>query len=139
MYITATNSVAIHVRRGDFLSAQHDPNPNHYLLGEAYYANALRYMDAQLDHPMYFWFSDDIEWVKQNFGERDNYRFVNLHTQYADIDEMMLMKHCNHIIAANSTFSWWAAWLNEHENVLRIVPEKRYGNAHMIPSDWKKV
>lgn len=138
-HITATNSVAIHVRRGDFISAQNDHNPNHYLLGESYYANALRYMDAQLDRPTYFWFSDDIEWVKKNFGERDNYCFVNLHTQNADIDEMMLMKHCNHIIAANSTFSWWAAWLNEHENALRVVPEKRYGNAHMIPESWIKV
>ena len=88
---------------------------------------------------MFFWFSDDIDWVKQNFGERENFRFVSLHTKHADIDEMMLMKNCKHIIAANSTFSWWASWLNEHKDALHICPAKRYGNLHMIPENWIKI
>ena len=57
----------------------------------------------------------------------------------ADIDEMMLMKNCKHIIAANSTFSWWASWLNEHEDALHICPARRYGNLHMIPENWIKI
>jgi len=133
------DSVAVHVRRGDFLHAQNDPNPNHYLLGEQYYHNALQYVDNNLKNPVYYWFSDDIEWVKKNFKERDNFRFISLRTNHADIDEMMLMKSCNHIIAANSTFSWWASWLNEHEDAMHICPEKRYGNLHMIPDNWIKI
>lgn len=133
------NSVAVHVRRGDFLKAQNDPNPNHYLLDAPYYHNALAYSDAQIASPTYFWFSDDINWVKQNFGNHDNFHFVSLHTAHADIDEMMLMKNCHHIITANSTFSWWAAWLNEHEDAIRICPAKRYGNKEMIPESWIKV
>ena len=133
------NSVAVHVRRGDFLNAQNDRNPNHYLLGEKYYHLALQYMEKNIDNPHFFWFSDDIEWVKQNFGERENFTFISLQTKYPDIDEMMLMKNCKHIIAANSTFSWWASWLNEHKKSIHICPEKRYGNLHMIPCEWIKI
>lgn len=132
-------AVAVHVRRGDFLNAQNDSNPNHYLLGEQYYHNALKYSAAHLKDPVFFWFSDDIDWVKKNFGEKNNFRFVSLHTRYADIDEMMLMKSCRHIIAANSTFSWWASWLNEQEDAMHICPKKRYGNLYMIPDEWIKI
>ena len=118
--IQGCEAVAVHVRRGDFLSAQNDPNPNHYLLGEQYYHNTLKYVTEHLENPVFFWFSDDIDWVKKNFGEKENFRFVSLHTMHADIDEMMLMKNCKHIIAANSTFSWWASWLNEHEDAIHI-------------------
>ena len=137
--IQGREAVAVHVRRGDFLSVQNDPNPNHYLLGEQYYHNALKYVTEHLENPVFFWFSDDIDWVKQNFGERENFRFVSLHTKHADVDEMMLMKNCKHIIAANSTFSWWASWLNEHEDAMHICPAKRYGNLHMIPDGWIKI
>ena len=132
-------SVAIHVRRGDFLSVQNDHNPNHYLLSEQYYHNALKYVKEELNNPTFFWFSDDIDWVKKNFKESDNYHFVSLRTEHADIDEMMLMKNCKHIIAANSTFSWWASWLNEKSDALHICPKKRYGNLHMIPDNWIKI
>lgn len=121
------------------MSAQNDPNPNHYLLGEQYYHNALKYVTEHLENPVFFWFSDDIDWVKKNFGEKGNFRFVSLHTKHADIDEMMLMKNCKHIIAANSTFSWWASWLNEHEDAMHICPAKRYGNLYMIPDGWIKI
>lgn len=137
--IQGCEAVAVHVRRGDFLTAQNDPNPNHYLLGEQYYHNALKYVIEHLENPVFFWFSDDIDWVKKNFGEKENFRFVSLHTKHADIDEMMLMKNCKHVIAANSTFSWWASWLNEHEDAMHICPAKRYGNLYMIPDGWIKI
>lgn len=133
-------SVAVHVRRGDFIKGANDPNPNHYLLGEQYYHNALKYMAAKLSaDAVYYWFSDDIDWVKTCFGEKDNYRFVSLHTKNGDIDEMQVMKHCRHIIAANSTFSWWAAWMNDRSDAIKTVPEKRFGNLHMIPETWIKI
>lgn len=135
-HIKNCNSVAIHVRRGDF---KNDNCPYHYLLGEQYYHNALKYVTEKLDNPILFWFSDDIDWVKKNFGEKDNFRFVSLHTKHADVDEMMLMKNCKHIITANSTFSWWAAWLNEHEDTVKIVTDKPYGMEGMIPPDWKRL
>lgn len=133
------NSVAVHVRRGDFLKVQNNRNPRLYLLPEDYYQNALNYIGNQIENPQYYWFSDDINWVKRSFGEKENFHFVSLSTPYPDIDEMMLMKTCKNTIAANSTFSWWASWLNTYNRAIRIVPEKRYGNKKMIPSDWVKI
>lgn len=133
--IKGCNSIAIHVRRGDFQFSNH---PYHYLLGEEYYRRAIAYIRAQVEAPCFFWFSEDFDWVYEHFGVEKDYRFVKIQTTYGDIDEMMLMKNCNHIITANSTFSWWAAWLNEHENPIRIIPEKRFGN-DMVPDSWIKL
>lgn len=144
-YVDALNtiknctSVAVHVRRGDFLKVQHNSNPNHYLLCANYYHNAISYIEKAIDNPVFFWFSDDIDWVKENFGEQNNYVFVTMHTKNPDIDELMLMKNCKHIIAANSTFSWWASWLNENEGALHLCPAKRYGNKEMIPDEWVRI
>ena len=138
--VRTTRSVAVHVRRGDFIKGAKDSNMNHYLLGEQYYHNALKYMAQNLpEDAVYYWFSDDIEWVKKRFSEKANYRFITLHTKNADIDEMQVMRNCRHIIAANSTFSWWAAWMNENPNAIRTVPERRFGNLHMIPEGWVKI
>lgn len=130
------NSVAVHVRRSDF---KKDNCAYHYLLDETYYEKAIQRIRDLVENPVFFWFSDDIDWVKKKFEVKENFRFVSLHTKHADIDEMMLMKNCNHIIAANSTFSWWAAWLNEHDAAVRIVPERPYGMEGIIPPDWERV
>lgn len=137
--IRSQNAIAVHVRRGDFKSAQRDISGFHYLLGEQYYHNALRYISEKLNSPVFFWFSDDIDWVKKNFGEKENFQFISLNTKHADIDEMMLMKKCKHIITANSTFSWWASWLNEYEDAIHICPAKKYGNVNMVPENWIKI
>lgn len=137
--IKNSNSVAVHVRRGDFLKAQHNNNPHHYLLKENYYRNAMEYIESHISNPNYYWFSDDIDWVKKNFGKRKNFYFISLKSDHGDIDEMMLMSKCKHIIAANSTFSWWAAWLNMNESALHLCPAKRYGNESMIPENWIKI
>lgn len=130
------NSVAVHVRRSDF---KKDNCEYHYLLDESYYKRAIEKIRAEVNNPVFFWLSDDMEWVKEHIGAANDFRFVSIHTKHGDIDDMMLMKNCNHIIAANSTFSWWAAWLNEHNDAIRIVPEKPYGMDGMIPSNWDKV
>lgn len=92
--------------RGDFISAQKEKVPLHYLLSRQYYQRALECINECIENPVFFWFSDDIDWAKQNFGEKENFRFVSLRTKHTDIDEMMLMKNCKHIVAVNSTFSW---------------------------------
>lgn len=138
-HIQNSNSVAVHVRRGDFLKAQYNNNPHHYLLGEKYYKNAIEYIESHISNPKYYWFSDDIDWVKRNFGEQRNFHFISLKSNHGDIDELLLMSKCKHIIAANSTFSWWASWLNIDENALHLCPAKRYGNESMIPENWIKI
>lgn len=136
--IQTTESVAVHVRRGDFIkSGKFDIY--HYVLDEEYYYNAIKVIKNHVERPMFFWFSDDIKWVKEKFRSKDNFVFVNLKSEHSDIDELMLMKACKHVITANSTFSWWGAWLNENEESIKIVPEQQYGNPDMIPNEWIKI
>ena len=134
--INNCNAVAVHVRRGDFKTSVH---PFHYLLTEDYYKRAIAYIRKRVDSPVFFWFSEDFEWVREHFAEERDFRFVSIKTKNGDIDDMMLMKNCKHIITANSTFSWWAAWLNEHEDAIRIVPAKPFGIKEMIPDNWVKL
>ena len=134
--VQSTNSVAVHVRRGDFLKDQHDW---HYILEADYYIKAIEEIKQWKKDATFYWFSNDINWVKNNVPFASNDVFVSLDGDNADIEEMMLMKNCNHIITANSTFSWWAAWLNDHKDAIRIVPDKPYGNDHMIPDGWIKI
>ncbi len=135
--IISVNSIAVHIRHGDF--AEGSGKGFHYVLDKTYYEKAIQLIRCEVGNPVFFCFSDDIAWVRQNIGGTEDFQFVSLSTKNPDIDEMMLMKNCRHIITANSTFSWWAAWLNENPNAIRIVPEKSYGNDHMIPESWIKV
>lgn len=134
--IKTCDSVAVHVRRSDF---KKDKNSFHYLLDEGYYKRAIAYVRQKLEKPIFFWFSDDMNWVEEHIGIEKDFRYVNLKTVHGDIDDMMLMKNCNHIITANSTFSWWAAWLNDNPSRIRVVPQKPYGMEKMIPSEWMKL
>lgn len=134
--ISNCNSVAVHVRRSDF---KKDNCEFHYLLDEGYYRNAIKKIRLEVENPVFFWFSDDMDWVKKHIGADEDFRFVCIQTTHEDIDDMMLMRNCKHIITANSTFSWWAAWLNENKDAIRFVPSKPYGMEKMIPSNWIKV
>jgi len=124
------NSCAIHVRRGDYikLASHHPPlTMNYYNAGMAL-ANSTQYLI----------FSDDMEWCKANFvGEQ--YTFIEGNSDYID---MYLMSLCKEAIIANSSFSWWGAWLGfDQEQV--IAPKKWFGPAKgniitkdMIPEEW---
>ncbi len=139
--IVCCNSVAVHVRRGDFVT-KHAFSPRlkiRYVLDDSYYMRALAYMQQLLQAPIFYWFSDDLTWVQQNFGQADNYRFISLNCENADLYELSLMSQCQHIIAANSTFSWWAAWLNQQQSAVKIVPAKPFGCKDMIPDTWIKI
>lgn len=139
--IKKCTSVAVHIRRGDFKADNGllHKDPHHYLLGADYYRSAIAYMRKRIQSPNFFFFSDDMEWVKDNFGAQKDFHFIKIKTSHGDIDDLMLMKNCDHIITANSTFSWWAAWLNEHDDAIRIVPKKNFGNIDMIPDGWVKM
>lgn len=132
------DSVAVHVRRGDYLKIK-NKNDLQYVLEEDYYKRAIDFLTEKLSNPVFYWFSDDIEWVKEHFGDNSQFKYVQLTSENADLDEMMLMSNCKNIITANSSFSWWAAWLNQNEKAIVIAPKKRFGNENMIPNDWIKM
>lgn len=107
--------VSIHIRRGDYLN-----NPNyHTILGKDYYEEAISlFPDKQ-----FLVFSDDLKWCRENFlGER--FHFMD---QEDDLRQIIAMSLCQHNIIANSSFSWWGAWLNKNETKKVIAPKNWFG------------
>lgn len=118
--IKNTNSVSIHVRRGDYLNIE-----GQEVCDLEYYKKSIDYIKYHVIDPTFFIFSDDMTWVKQNILIENIY-YVDFNSKNPEFD-VELMKNCQHNIIANSTFSWWAAWLNN--NNTKIVIE---------PLEWKK-
>lgn len=114
--IEKTNSVSVHVRRGDYLNIQNGIN-----LGMDYYNNAMFKISEIVESPYFFVFSDDIEWCKANFDYK-NICFVEWNNGKESYRDMQLMSLCKHNIVANSTFSTWASWLNSNENKVILRP-----------------
>ena len=136
--INATNSVAIHVRRGDYISK---PNSQkvHASCSNNYYYDSIEYIQKKMNDLHYFIFSDDIAWVKNNLTFNTNTTFID--NESPAYEHLYLMSQCKHQITANSTFSWWAAWLNTNPDKTIITPEYWYNDKHLndsvvrIPND----
>lgn len=113
-------SCAVHVRRGDYLAQGYE----FYLdvCTELYYERALAYLQEQVPDAHFFVFSDDKAYVQEKYGQHSNVSVVD--ASLSATEEFFLMSACDHIILANSTFSWWAAWLNANENAIQLAPER---------------
>lgn len=114
-------SVAVHVRRGDYLDEKH----NGMYLGicaEDYYERAFRYLREELRQPRFFIFSNDIPWVKEHLSGEDRV-VVEGGTENTGYQDLYLMSRCRHAIIANSSFSWWGAWLIENQGKMVIAPK----------------
>lgn len=123
--------VSIHVRRGDYLKF----SEYHYNLDANYYLNAIDYFSGY----KFLVLSDDIDWCKQNF-KGNQFTFVENEADYIDL---YLISSCAHNIIANSTFSWWGAWLNQNPNKIVVHPDKWFGPLNsdkiikdLFPSEW---
>lgn len=108
-----------------------------------YYSSAIKLIDSKLDNPVYFIFSDDIAWVKENLKISSSVIFVSAPSTH-DYEELMLMSKCKNNIIANSSFSFWGAWLNQNSNKIVIAP-KRWNNVYeseykeLLPHSWLKI
>jgi len=140
--IIATQSISIHIRRGDYHSSK---NINRYMiLSETeYYRKAIEYAESQIKDLTYFVFSDDIEWCKTNLCLENKIYFIDWNKMEDSFIDMNLMSQCKHNIIANSSFSWWAAWLNRNNNKIVIAPSKWYKDDNdgsiIIPDSWIKI
>ena len=119
--ILNTNSVMIHVRRGDYFKY-----PERYsILDKDYYLKAISIIKDKVDNPYFFCFGEDQEWIKNNLLlNNDEYTCIsnNLSKEEDCVFDLELMKNCKHQIIANSTFSWWSAILNENKEKIIISP-----------------
>jgi hypothetical protein len=135
------NSVSIHIRRGDYV-LNSSANKHHGVCDLEYYERAISKIKELIDSPAFFIFSDDIEWVRENL-KVDNAIYVS-NPSLSECEEMMLMSYCKHNIIANSTFSWWGAWLNQNPNKIVIAPQKwlntdTSNQPDIIPPTWIKI
>lgn len=138
--IQNTNSVSIHVRRGDYVSLDY-VNKIHGTCSLDYYERAIDYIAKHVENPHFFMFSDDIDWVIKNLKIDYPFTVVDFNQGKGWFD-MHLMKNCKHNIVANSSFSWWGAWLNNNPYRIVIAPEKwtaQKQKCDIIPSDWIKL
>ncbi len=132
-------SISLHIRRGDYVSDT-KTNVYHGLCTLEYYTKAMNHFNNALSNPHFFIFSDDIEWAKNNLSNSNNVTYVS-NKNFTPPQELHLMSKCKHNIIANSTFSWWGAWLNQNPDKIVIAPKKwtnKIPDPHpnIIPDTW---
>ncbi len=132
-------SVSIHIRRGDYAS-EISTNQKHGLLPLDYYENAIQWISTCITNPKFYVFSDDGEWVKDNLSLPNNVEYM-INSERTDIDDFRLLSACKHHIIANSTFSWWGAWLSQNPDKIIVAPKQWLSiqdasEIDIIPSRW---
>lgn len=136
--IKNANSVSLHIRRGDYVNLP-SANEFHGLCSIDYYQAAEKMLQDKIGVFEFFVFSDDMKWCKENLKFNSDVNFVE-HGEAACID-MHLMRTCKHNVIANSSFSWWGAWLNENINKLVVAPEywfktMKSTDSDILPVNW---
>lgn len=139
--ITGTNSVSLHIRRGDYVTLE-SASKFHGTCSLNYYQKAIEYIARRIPNPHFFLFSDDICWVIQNLKIDYPFTVIDFNQDKAWLD-LNLMKNCKHNILANSSFSWWGAWLNENDSKIIVAPRKwntkSFKKCDIIPHKWVKL
>ena len=154
-FVSLNKKVSLHIRRGDYLLPQY--SSHHPVQDMEYYNKAIKQFDKDSN---FLIFSDDIEWAMNNF-KGDNFYFITENKiegndvmdtlniskgGHPDYIELYMMSLCDHNIIANSSFSWWGAWLNENPNKKVIAPKKWFGPAYgnindndLVPETWTRL
>ena len=141
--ISDSESVAVHIRRGDYVN---NPTTNqfHGTCSIEYYQKAAGQIVSKVPNAKFFLFTDDPDFVKNNFGFLANATVVS-DSNRSDINELNLMHLCKHFIIANSSFSWWGAWLSQNPEKIIIAPKQWYKNqdanerCKIVPDNWVRL
>jgi hypothetical protein len=129
--IGSTESVALHVRRGDYLIT-----PKHGTCPLDYYHQAIEKMLLRVRDPHLFIFSDDPDWTRENIKTGFPTTYVTHNTGRQDFEDLRLMSHCRHFIIANSSFSWWGAWLSRNRTKNIIAPKRWFADPNQLSADF---
>lgn len=119
-------SCAVHIRRGDYVNING-------CIDMTYYEEAMEVMREKKKGCTFVFFSDDIEWVKQHFSNTENVIFFDEKIDISDLEEFYIMSYCKNQIIANSSFSWWAAYLNAAEDKIVVAPEVEKWSGDFYP------
>lgn len=132
------DAVSLHVRRGDYLTSGFiEP------MSMDYYRKAIKLMEERLNNPFFYVFTDEPQWVQDEFKFDIPFKLITSNIDNNSYKDIILMSLCQHNIIANSSFSWWGAWLNVNPNKIVIAPKKWYASAQrnkyaadITPKDW---
>ncbi|CAA6819105.1 MAG: Alpha-1,2-fucosyltransferase [uncultured Sulfurovum sp.] len=134
--IKSSSGISVHVRRGDYLK-----HPEIGILSVDYYKRAIEYMKGKVENPQFFIFSNDIPWCKENFSFIKEVTYIE--ESESELEDLELMKSCHHNIVANSSFSWWGAWLNDYKEKIVIAPKQWMAinpkNYKWSPNSWIEI
>ena len=141
--IVNSASVSVHIRRGDYVTNPHT-RKTHGLLNLDYYYKAIEIINKSIRHPSLYIFSDDIPWVRENLITHLPLNYIYHNCREKDHLDLFLMRLCKHHIIANSSYSWWGAWLSDYCGKIVISPKrwfsndlmKRIGGFDITPKEW---
>lgn len=142
--INQTESASLHIRRGDYVSDA-TTNKKHGLCGPDYYERAMYWIAQQIARPHFFVFSDEPAWTRDNLCSDFSMTFVSHNGPERDHEDLHLLSLCQHHIIANSTFSWWGAWLCENNDKIVVAPRQWFRGVSefdlddLIPPDWHTI
>ena len=140
--ISQENSISLHVRRGDYVSSS--LNLSIYeSCSLDYYARSIDYIVKRVPTPTFYIFSDDTSWATENLKINFPHVYVDINRGKDSFKDMRLMSLCRHHIIANSSFSWWGAWLNSRVDKIVIAPKRWFKSSldtrDLLPENWIKL
>ena len=141
--ILSSDAISMHIRRGDYISSKENQSV-YYTCDQDYYSNALSIIKEKYLSPHLFIFSDDINWVKSNLEFSIPRTYISGDSEDQDIEELYLMSKCKSHIIANSSFSWWGAWLCSFPQQYVVAPknwfvDKRMNTEMKLPEKWRRI
>ena len=137
------DAISLHVRRGDY-AADATTSAYHGLCSLEYYYRGLGYISEGLSNPHCYVFSDDPEWVRANFSPPLPMTIMDIHGPHEAHEDLRLMTACKHFVVANSSFSWWGAWLSANPEKIVVAPSRWFEGSSsdtkdLIPPGWVKL
>ena len=141
--IMNTNAVSLHIRRGDYVTNA-SANKMHGVCPLEYYQQAVDEILNRVRNPFFYIFSNDPTWVKKNLRLGAEHTCIDHNHGEESYNDMRLMSICKHHIIANSSFSWWGAWLNVNPEKIVIAPRQwfatdQFETIDLLPTDWVRV
>jgi hypothetical protein len=138
-----TESIGIHIRRGDYLRKQ-IIFEWHGVMNKGYYLKGLEIISKKITPGRILFFTDDPEWVEKELLPITGGEIASNNISKTHVEDLYLMSQCRHNIIANSSFSWWGAWLNSNTEKIVVAPERWFGNGpkdtqDIIPTEWIKI
>ena len=140
----AEQPISVHIRRGDYVTHP-EFSQSFGFVGVDYYRAAIARLTTQFPAATLFLFSDEPTWVQENLTPNVPHIFVKNTGHDADLDDMQLMSLCHHHIIANSSFSWWGAWLNADKHKVVLAPQRWFkhkpdwNTKDLVPATWLRL